>query len=561
MRSIFFPLINRGRIRRAAAFLAAGLVLLSCGVTRSLSPTEPEAASPTVPSGEPTASPTAAPTATAPPPAPSPVTLEGCVEVSSLRVRGGPGTEFPMTGGVSNGDCLAVKGRTQDGRWVLVEDVQQTGWVSAQYLSFTGDPGTLAVISFGDDEDQPARAQSGDSPDPTPLPEGSDGSSSNLAGVIDLEGDTTRTYTFEYGCQTYSLEVPLWEEDYAYYSGLDRYLVHAGNSREEQEAQYYRKFLETGEDDALIQALVRGVQDVLGSPGPDQLVLALTSLVQNLEYDCQKLAFYQAGGDEGYGDDLAFETNFPYETLYEAKGVCEDSSLLLGRLLEEAGYGAAVLVYDRFNHMAVGIECPLETATYTHQGTGYCYIETTVPSRIGVKPETFDGEEFNEEPNVIVAQEGKSFQLMFSLAETLASDTTYYGEFIQQLATCREINGYKEVKNQEFRLQEYEAELAALESKLNAKKGRLEREISRYESMSCEGTLPQEKYDQCEDQFQEVQRVRRSYNNLVGKYNQLVEDYQRAYETYSRTFEAFDALLEANRESCSQVSFGEALEE
>ena len=55
-------------------------------------------------------------------------------------------------------------------------------------------------------------------------------------------------------------------------------------------------------------------------------------LVQNLDYDYNK------------AENINFQVRFPYEVLYDGKGVCKEKSLLLIKLLSKLGYGVALIV-------------------------------------------------------------------------------------------------------------------------------------------------------------------------------------------------------------------------
>jgi hypothetical protein len=104
----------------------------------------------------------------------------------------------------------------------------------------------------------------------------------------------------------------------------------------------------------------------MASTNDDRARMAI-SLVQNIPYDTGKLDVLNATG------------RYPYEVLYDDLGICEEKSHLLAFLLRELGYGTALLKYDAEDHMAVGIKCADD---YAYRGTGYCFVETTVPSII-----------------------------------------------------------------------------------------------------------------------------------------------------------------------------------
>lgn len=69
---------------------------------------------------------------------------------------------------------------------------------------------------------------------------------------------------------------------------------------------------------------------------------------------------------------------YPYEVLYDVKGICSEKSELMIFLLREIGYGTSSLYYNLENHEAVGIKCPKEK---TNVGE-YCFVETTGASII-----------------------------------------------------------------------------------------------------------------------------------------------------------------------------------
>ncbi len=68
---------------------------------------------------------------------------------------------------------------------------------------------------------------------------------------------------------------------------------------------------------------------------------------------------------------------YPYQVLYDGKGVCGEKVRLLAYFLRDLGYGTALLYFSAEQHAALGLKCPSE---YSYKGTGYCFIETTSPA-------------------------------------------------------------------------------------------------------------------------------------------------------------------------------------
>ncbi len=80
---------------------------------------------------------------------PTNVILQGCVTVRSLRVRSGPGLEFPVVSGLNYGDCLFIDARTADSIWLRLSTEsgdKVLGWVMAEYIANEGDLDSLTII-------------------------------------------------------------------------------------------------------------------------------------------------------------------------------------------------------------------------------------------------------------------------------------------------------------------------------------------------------------------------------------------------------------------------------
>jgi hypothetical protein len=124
------------------------------------------------------------------------------------------------------------------------------------------------------------------------------------------------------------------------------------------------------------------------------------SLVQNIPYDYVEMTLRQR--------KIAFD-KFPYEVLYEIKGVCNEKSRLLAFLLKELGFGVALFNFKRENHMAVGIKCT-DPANYESKGTKYAFIEATGPTAIGDIDRMYRGYiQLISMPDVTKICDGKTF--------------------------------------------------------------------------------------------------------------------------------------------------------
>jgi uncharacterized protein YgiM (DUF1202 family) len=148
-------MLGLAKIPRRRSLFATGWLLLAvtaCSPSISIGPAATDPPEPT-PTEAPTVTPvpaTATPTqmATETPPAQTAVaqTIDCTVTARSLRVRGGPGTDAPILGGVTAGEVVAASGRNEPGDWAAVRIPNGTnGWVSAEFLNCPTPINTLPV--------------------------------------------------------------------------------------------------------------------------------------------------------------------------------------------------------------------------------------------------------------------------------------------------------------------------------------------------------------------------------------------------------------------------------
>lgn len=106
------------------------------GLARALDPARPEVIEKLRACQQPTATPlpTTPPTST-PTPLPGPHLGVIADDVTTLRVRSGPGVGYFVLGKLTAGDAVTITGRTADAAWLQVEaSPERTGWVSSEYV-------------------------------------------------------------------------------------------------------------------------------------------------------------------------------------------------------------------------------------------------------------------------------------------------------------------------------------------------------------------------------------------------------------------------------------------
>ncbi len=67
-----------------------------------------------------------------------------------VNVRRGPGTNFPIVGGLTGNDIATIMSRTSDGKWLEIRVNGRTGWVSARVVRVTGTVTNVPPISAAD---------------------------------------------------------------------------------------------------------------------------------------------------------------------------------------------------------------------------------------------------------------------------------------------------------------------------------------------------------------------------------------------------------------------------
>jgi hypothetical protein len=143
--------------------------------------------------------------------------------------------------------------------------------------------------------------------------------------------------------------------------------------------------------------LVDNIKKISDEPA-DQARIAI-SLVQNIPYDTVSA---EAGN---------LTNRYPYEVLFDQAGVCGEKSRRLAFILRELGYGVYLLDYEKEDHMAVALKCPIDYAQYSYNNTGYCFLETT---RVSIMTDntgeySSDGSKLESVPSLLTVGDGVAF--------------------------------------------------------------------------------------------------------------------------------------------------------
>lgn len=165
----------------------------------------------------------------------------------------------------------------------------------------------------------------------------------------------SRTYSWNYEDRCWQLTLPLDDEIYETYQSRTR-------NRD------YDLFASDPYDDWLIKEIADALLSLAKAYGLEgkQIPGLCISFVQSLNYTSD----LESSGYDQY-------PRFPYETLYENGGDCEDTAILSAAILQEMGYDVVLLELPE--HMALGIKCNSEQKgkSFEYEGSNYYYVETT----------------------------------------------------------------------------------------------------------------------------------------------------------------------------------------
>lgn len=144
-------------------------------------------------------------------------------------------------------------------------------------------------------------------------------------------------------------------------------------------AVFYKKFFNDKNDVAVLEDILDKINSRTKETDFDDVDL-IVNFVQAIPYE------------------ESIPQKYPLETLFSTKGDCSDKSILLAKLLDLAGYEVCLFIYNKAQHVAVGIATDDKTQAYR---SGYTYIESTGYNQIGNLPAAYGGLTISEEPIVV----------------------------------------------------------------------------------------------------------------------------------------------------------------
>jgi len=186
-----------------------------------------------------------------------------------------------------------------------------------------------------------------------------------------------------------------------YLLSLPRAKFYSKGERPRRDDFKLSKINEPIQKDSLIP-LVVAIQNLAPNSTDLQALIAI-HLVQDIKYN--ESEFVKVPG-------TIFRmrlSRYPYQVIGEGQGSCEGKSELLAFLLKEMGFGVSLFYYQPENHEALGIKCPFDES---YKGTGYCFVETTMPSPVSYSEGKYLGiagvGKLESQPEIVIISRGFS---------------------------------------------------------------------------------------------------------------------------------------------------------
>lgn len=149
---------------------------------------------------------------------------------------------------------------------------------------------------------------------------------------------------------------------------LDRSIwYYPGEEEPPNEKDYLLKFVSDSQQIIEVKKLASIIREL--SDSNQERARIVISLIQMIPYD-----------NDAVNDIFNHVERYPYEVLFDQKGICGEKSRLMLMLLSELGFGTAYILFPGESHAVAGIKCPKE---YSFKESGYCFLEATTLTRIG----------------------------------------------------------------------------------------------------------------------------------------------------------------------------------
>ena len=257
----------------------------------------------------------------------------------------------------------------------------------------------------------------------------------------------------------------------------------------------------------------------------DQTLDLAACFMQNIPYDSVK-------AERILGPDFAEQSiesvipRYPYETLYDQTGICTDKTYLGAAVINQLGYGTAIMTFDAERHMSLGVAVP---AGYGSFGSSYGIMELTGSGfLVGDTPDISNTaglaiNQFQTIPkssDVPTAQDQSQLTMPSDVIDL--ADGKIYSRIIDRTATRLELERLKPLltaAQESYKVAQ--SNLSTIEIKLADAE-----EAYRIKPTNATYKAYTTVYNEYLVEYNDAQRLINEYNRLVNLYNSYVAKYQ-----------------------------------
>lgn len=193
-----------------------------------------------------------------------------------------------------------------------------------------------------------------------------------------VTGTVKMIFTWKFEGQTYSA---VWTTDYTYYNNYQNSNVDRSPTTYNQRMSFINY---TSNTVGIFADYLKEHSEGMSDERRANYVLAFVQQCIEYQYDsdfCGKSEYWK----------------YPYETLYDGRGDCEDTTILYCALMKSMGYDSAMLLYvgEEYvgkGHAAAGVALEgISGSYYEKNGKRYYYCETTAEGyKVGDKAQGYD---------------------------------------------------------------------------------------------------------------------------------------------------------------------------
>ncbi|MGB2762116.1 MAG: zinc ribbon domain-containing protein [Minisyncoccales bacterium] len=352
----------------------------------------------------------------------------------------------------------------------------------------------------------------------------------------ELAEPKTITFEWKYNGFKYVITETFYKTVYDYYnSNPDK---HCWQEVEDYEI-CLKRFLEEAKEDNTISKIASDIKTIALKErfGGDELLELTVAFVQSIPYDEDR---FELIAHPNKLEDLY--PNYPYEVLYNNKGVCAGKTFLAVSLIKELDYGVAMFYYepvieDEVGHIVPAIECSKEYSSYD---SGYCYTEITEKGfKIGEIPIDIDDGIAKTRTAINLFEEENIFDsdnLGLGNAEiyVIAYGDSYYG-IINTMQTIERVEKLEKEMDTLYRvINSLDKEAQQLENSVDYYDQQSEAAYKRH--MVLEDYSSYNEYSRLYSQYESAHKRYESklneYNKKIDKYNDFVEEYNVLIEDF-----------------------------